>query len=113
MIADKYRIEEVLGRGGMGAVFGARHLVMDRAVALKWLLPHVAQDAESLQRFVREAKAAGRIEHPNVVDVYDVGEHEGALFLVMERLRGRTLAELLKARKPPYGETIRMPEPAP
>jgi serine/threonine-protein kinase len=66
-------------------------------VALKWVLPDPEQDAEATHRVVREARAAARVRHPNVVDVYDVGEHDGSLFLVMELLEGETLHARLKA----------------
>src|SRR5258707_509390 len=81
----------------MGTVFAARHGVTGREVAIKWLRAELAQDPEWMRRFVREAKAAGRVRHENVVDVYDIGEHHGDLFLVMEKLRGRPLSDLCAA----------------
>jgi serine/threonine protein kinase len=90
IVGGKYRIESELGRGGMGVVFRARHTLTDRAVALKWMVPDRDADAASVQRFLQEARAMGRIEHPNVVGVLDVGlEGEGA-YLVMELLRRRS-----------------------
>jgi len=89
-VAGKYRIDGILGKGGMGTVYAATHLVTDKPVALK----RIAEDAHetSRERLLREAKAAGRVDHPNVVDVYDVGEDDdGAIFLVMERLQGMPL----------------------
>jgi serine/threonine protein kinase len=98
LICGKYRIEEELGRGGMGAVFRAVHVVSDKSVALKWML-RPASDAGAHQRFTREARAAGRIDHPNVVNVYDIGEDGDAAFLVMELLRGESLrARLARGR---------------
>lgn len=94
LVADKYRIETLLGEGGMGAVYAARHEMMDKPVALKWLLPRLASHAEARDRFIREARAAARVRHPNVVEVYDVGVHNGALFMVMELLEGQSLEEL-------------------
>jgi serine/threonine-protein kinase len=91
VVAGKYRIEEVIGEGGMGAVYAASHTVTGKRIALKWMLPELAADQGAVQRFIREAQAAGRIDHPNVVDVYDVGEHDGSTFLVMEYLQGETL----------------------
>jgi eukaryotic-like serine/threonine-protein kinase len=91
VVAGKYRIEEVIGEGGMGAVYAATHTLTGKRVALKWMLPELAADEGAVQRFIREAQAAGRIDHPNVVDVYDVGEHDGSTFLVMEYLQGETL----------------------
>jgi serine/threonine-protein kinase len=97
VVGGKYRIDGFIARGGMGAVLAATHAVTGRRVALKWLLPQVGQDAEATHRVLREARAAARVRHPNVVDVYDVGEHDGALFLVMELLEGETLHARLKA----------------
>ena len=96
IVGGKYRVEGLIGRGGMGVVLAATHRVTGRRVALKWLLRDEQHDAELTQRLVREAQAAGRVRHENVVDVYDVGEHEGAMFLVMELLEGETLAERLR-----------------
>ncbi len=96
-IAGKYRVESVLGQGGMGAVFSARNTLTGKRVAIKWLLPEQSTDT-SRERLLREARIAASIEHPNVVDIYDVGEHQGGLFLVMEYLRGQTLADLLAQR---------------
>jgi serine/threonine protein kinase len=96
-IAGKYRVESVLGQGGMGAVFAARNVLTGKRVAIKWLLPEHAAST-SRERLLREAQIAASIEHPNVVDIYDVGEHHGGLFLVMEYLRGRNLADLLAER---------------
>jgi serine/threonine-protein kinase len=94
VVAERYEVQAVLGRGGMGIVYAARNRVTGREVALKWLVDERTTSAQALQRLVREAQAAGRIHHPNVVDIYDVGEHEGSLFLVMERLYGRPLSDL-------------------
>lgn len=96
-IAGKYRVEGVLGQGGMGAVFAARNVLTGKRVAIKWLLPEHAEST-SRERLLREAQIAASIEHPNVVDIYDVGEHQGGLFLVMEYLRGRNLGDLLAER---------------
>jgi eukaryotic-like serine/threonine-protein kinase len=95
VIAGKYRIEALLGRGGMGAVYTATHLVSEKRVAVKWMLPVQGHSAELSERFIREARATARIDHPNVVDIYDVGEHEGSVYLVMELLHGETLAQRL------------------
>jgi len=96
VVAGKYRVDGFIARGGMGAVLSATHQVTGRRVALKWVLPDAEQDAEATHRIVREARAAARVRHPNVVDVYDVGEHDGSLFLVMELLEGETLHARLK-----------------
>ncbi|MFK7984438.1 MAG: protein kinase [Sandaracinaceae bacterium] len=89
-VVGKYVIESVLGRGGMGAVFRARHQITDRTVALKWLLE---DDESRRRRFLREAKAMGRLSHPNVVGVLDVGDHEGAIYLVMDFVEGESLRD--------------------
>jgi serine/threonine protein kinase len=94
IIADKYRLERPLGEGGMGTVFAAVNLLTGKQVAIKWLKPELAPE-EYAQRFTREAQIASRIEHPNVVNVFDVGRHEGALFLVMEQLYGEPLSAWL------------------
>jgi serine/threonine protein kinase len=95
VVADKYRIEALLGEGGMGAVFRARHELMDKAVALKWLHPSLSKSEEAKERFMREARAAARLRHAHVVDVYDVGVHEDSLFMVMELLEGKSFEQLL------------------
>ena len=109
VIAGKYRIQGVLGRGGMGVVFSAIHEVTSKPLALKWL---TNPSTTARQRLIREAQAAGRIDHPNVVDVYDVGEHDGDLFLVMEWLRGMPLEALVKQGAMSGDDAIRMLMPA-
>ena len=96
-VAGKYLLESMLGRGGMGAVFRARHLLTDRKVALKWMLPDEEAGAAAVQRFLREARAMGRIDHPSVVGVLDVGVEGDAAFLVMELLRGSSLRDRIEA----------------
>lgn len=93
VIAGKYRIDCELGTGGMGAVFQATHRVTGKRFALKWLLPQLTADGEAAQRFIREAQVAGRFEHPNVVEVYDVGSEGESFYMVMELLEGESLAE--------------------
>src|SRR5690349_3069557 len=100
IISAKYRILERLGSGAMGIVYSALHLDTDKKVALKWLNPAMSTLPDGQERFKREAKATGRIHHPNVVAVHDCGEHEGQLYLVMEFLAGSTLrAKLTAARQ--------------
>jgi len=97
----KYRIEERLGVGGMGTVYRARHLLIDRAVALKVLNQRLVEDEASRIRFQREAKAAGRLHHLNAVAVTDFGESsQGYVYIVMELLEGRTLREILAKEAP-------------
>lgn len=95
-LADKYRVEEHLSEGGMGTVYRATHILMDKTVAIKVLHPSLAADDKIVQRFSREARAASRISHPHALNVTDFGESEnGVVFLVMEYLRGRTLKEVI------------------
>lgn len=90
VIAGKYRIDAHLGSGGVGVVFQATHVITNKALAIKWM-PGWAHHPQLMGRFLREARAAGSIDHPNVVDVYDVGELDGSVFMVMELLRGESL----------------------
>jgi serine/threonine protein kinase len=106
VVAEKYRIESLLGQGGMGAVFRAHHELLDKRVALKWLHPGMAQNKEVQERFVREARAAARIRHPNVVQVFDVGVHDGELFLVMELLEGASFEDLLSRGSMPLARAL-------
>ena len=108
VLDDKYRLERLLGQGGMGAVYLATHLGTDRYVALKLIAPQFMQNQEFVERFKREARAAGRLRHPNVVDVTDFG-FSGAggdrvAYLVMEYLDGCTLSDVLieETRLPLY-----------
>lgn len=95
-LAERYLIERVLGVGGMGAVYQAEHLLMHKRVAIKVLHPEMTQLTEAVQRFEREAMAAGRIEHPNVVAATDFGKLEdGSFFLVLEFVEGKSLRELM------------------
>jgi serine/threonine-protein kinase len=96
MLADKYRVERVLGRGGMGVVVAATHVELDQRVALKFLLPEAMESSEVVERFAREARAAVKIESEHVARVIDVGKLENGLpYMVMEYLNGRDLAALL------------------
>jgi serine/threonine protein kinase len=91
-----YRIEAVAGRGGMGVVYRAQHVHLGRTVALKLLNPELAASEEFRERFIREARAAAELEHPNIVPVYDAGEVEGRLYLAMKFIEGTDLAQLLE-----------------
>ena len=90
-----YEVESVLGQGGMGVVYAGRHLRLNRPVAIKMLLVGARATARERERFLREAEAAARLQHPNIVQVYDVGDHEGLLYFTMELVEGGTLAEKL------------------
>ena len=96
----KYRLDERLGGGGMGNVYRATHLLIDRPVAVKVLSQRFVGDETAQQRFRREARAAGRMHHPNAVTVTDFGADNRHLYIVMELLEGRTLRELLAREGP-------------
>jgi eukaryotic-like serine/threonine-protein kinase len=96
----KYRLDERLGGGGMGTVYRATHLLIDRPVAVKVLSQRFVGDETAQQRFRREARAAGRVQHPNAVTVTDFGASDRYLYIVMELLEGRTLRELLAREAP-------------
>lgn len=99
ILAEKYRVDRVLGEGGMGVVVAAHHLELDQPVAIKFLLDDVANSEEGAERFRREARAAARIQSDHVVRVLDVGVlPAGARYMVMEYLDGRDLSEELQAR---------------
>ncbi len=96
----RYKITRKLGEGGMGVVFYARHVVIEKPVAIKVLKKTVSRDPSVVARFIQEAKAASRIGHPNIVDVTDFGTTEdGLAYQVMEYLEGPTLADLIYTRK--------------
>ncbi len=97
-VAGRYRIERRLGAGGMSTVFQAEDTVLERAVAVKLLAEHLAQDEAFVARFRREALAAARLQHPNVVQVFDSGEdpESGRHFIVMEYVDGPSCADLLR-----------------
>ena len=103
VLDDKYRLEHLLGKGGMGAVYLATHLGTERYVALKLISPQFMRNNEFVERFKREARAAGRLRHPNVVDVTDFGfarvQTGQVAYLVMEYLDGCTLGDVLAEEK--------------
>jgi len=97
-LVGRYRIIQLIGEGGMGAVYEAVHPGLKKRVAIKVLLPRIAERHDARVRFLREGEAASRINHPNVVSVFDVGEDNDVPYLVMEFLEGRTLDDLLARR---------------
>src|SRR5919202_4356127 len=107
-LAGKYRIEELINEGGMGSVYRATHVLMDKVVAVKVLHPALAADDKIVARFSREAKAASRISHPHALSVTDFGEDEkGVVFLVMEYFKGETLKEVIHKDGPmPLERTV-------
>jgi serine/threonine protein kinase len=109
-IAEKYRLDRLVARGGMGAVYAGTHTELERPVAIKLLLPDFNTDPKAFERFRREARAAARIKHPNIADVYDYGDSsEGEAYIVMELVEGQTLQERLKSvGQLPFTEAIKL-----
>src|SRR5687767_7273898 len=99
-----YTITERIGAGGMGEVWRARDERLGRDVAIKILLPHFSSDAERLRRFADEARAAGSLNHSNILTVYDVGQHHGMPYLVAECLDGGNLRQRLNRGPVPVNE---------
>ena len=106
LLADRYRLVRVIAAGGMGTVWEAHDVLLDRPVALKSMAEGLAADPEFVERFRREARAAGRLTHPNLARVYDFGDDGGTPFLVMELIDGETLHDRI-------GREVRCRSPTP
>ncbi|GBD18962.1 Serine/threonine-protein kinase PrkC [bacterium HR27] len=100
VLNGRYRLDEPIGEGGMAVVYRGYDLVLDRPVAIKVLRGQFAADASFLRRFEREAQAAARLSHPNIVSVYDVGRDDGTRYIVMEYVPGKTLKQLILEHAP-------------
>ncbi len=96
VIADRYKIEALLGRGGMGVVYKIEHVHIGKLMAMKLLHGELSRDKETLKRFKREAEAASRLDHPNTVQIFDFGRDQGLTYLVMEYLDGHDLGWVIQ-----------------
>ena len=105
---DRYEVINELGRGAMGVVYNAHDPRIDRSVALKALRRDHVNDDYFVQRFFKEAVAIGRLSHPNIVTVYDVGQDQGTIFIAMELLEGKALSDLVKERRFGIDEIVRI-----
>jgi serine/threonine protein kinase len=99
-LGDDYELLEMLGKGGFGRVYRVRDLHLEREVALKVLHPSLTQDPEVVERFRREAQLAARLNHPNIVNIYDIGERSGLLWYTMELINGPSVAQLVEREWP-------------
>jgi eukaryotic-like serine/threonine-protein kinase len=101
LIAEKYRLDRLLGRGGVGAVYIGKHVELDRPIAIKLLLPDFVHDLQALKRFRREARATARLNHPNVAEIYDYGTLPNSeAYIIMELVNGQTLRDYMHATGP-------------
>ena len=107
-----YRLEEIIGRGGMGVVYRAEHLRLGRNVALKVVAPQIAREPKFRERFLRESRTAGALDHPNVVPIYDAGEADGVLYIAMRFVDGVDLATQERLEVGPVHIAHRNEEPA-
>ena len=102
VVAGKYRLNQLLGSGGMAEVWSATNTFTERQLAIKFMSPQVARTSEAAARFLKEAKVSARINHPNIIEIHDVGQtDQGQLFLVMELLTGFPLEVALRRQNPP------------
>ena len=105
-----YKILEKLGEGGMGEVYLAEDTKLKRNVALKFLPQHFTADQEAKERFAREAQSAAALNHPNIITIYEIGEHDGQTFIAMEFVDGKTLRMKINERKLKNEEAINFAE---
>jgi serine/threonine protein kinase len=96
----RYRIQVLVGQGGMGIVYRALDPALDRRVALKLLAPHLLGNPDALARFRREATAVANLKHPNIATVFELGEHDGQPFIAAEWIEGQTLTQLMAEQGP-------------
>lgn len=102
----QFRVEEVLGRGGMGIVYRARDTTRRRPVALKVLPPDLVADSGRRRRFLREAQSVAAVSHPNIAMVYEVGEDSGVVYIAMELVAGRTVRTLIDEEPLPIARIV-------
>ena len=103
-----YRVLEELSRGGMGIVYRALDLKLDREVALKVLPPELVADSERKRRFIQEAKAAAKLEHPHIGVVHEIDEADEVTFIAMELIRGEKLKDVLQRECPPLARSLEL-----
>ena len=97
-ISDRYEIKKLIGEGGMANVYLGYDTILERDVAIKVLRGDLADDEKFVRRFRREAQSASLLNHPNIVQIYDVGEDDGNFYIVMEYIKGQTLKQIIKKK---------------
>ena len=105
-ILSHYKIVSVIGTGGMGEVYLAEDTELERLVALKILLAEVAGDEDRVRRFVREAKAASALNHPNILTVFEIGAYEGSRYIATELIMGETLRDRMNREPMTLAQTL-------
>ncbi len=105
-MVSHYRIISTIGKGGMGEVFLAHDTKLDRKVALKTLPPEFAEDEDRMSRFVREARSASALNHPNIITIHEIGESDGTHFIATEFIDGKTLREYARANPLNYKSAL-------
>src|SRR5260370_39921746 len=103
----RYEIRAKIGEGGMGEVYLAQDTKLDRKVALKILPGEVASNRDRMERFVREAKSAAALSHPNIAQIFEIGEHEGTHYIAMEFVQGVTLREKIHRKRTELRKLLR------